>query len=52
MAVSTGRVATWMVFADRGRQRVVAKARRQADAWAEAVRLAHLDEYGRNGANG
>jgi hypothetical protein len=39
-----------MVFVHRGHQRVVAKARRQADAWAEVVRLAHLDEFGRNGA--
>jgi hypothetical protein len=41
---------TWMVFTHRGRQRVVAKAGRQAEAWAEAVRLAHVDEFRRNGA--
>jgi hypothetical protein len=36
----------WVVFARSGDERVVARARRQATAWTEAVRLA----LGTNGA--
>jgi hypothetical protein len=37
IAVGAGHVATWMIVAHRGHQRVVAKARRQADAWTEGA---------------
>ena len=40
MAVRTAKGTMWMAFAQRGDERVVAKARRQATAWKEAVRLA------------
>jgi hypothetical protein len=30
----------WMVYAHRGEERIVAKARSQTDAWREASRLA------------
>jgi hypothetical protein len=46
MAVRATKVTMWMVFAHRGDERFVAKARRQATAWRAAVRMA----LGTNGA--
>jgi hypothetical protein len=46
MAVRATKGTMWVVFAHRGKERLVAKARTQATAWREAVRIA----LGTNGA--
>jgi hypothetical protein len=49
MAVRTAKGMMWVVFAHRGVERVVSRARRQATAWKESVRLALGINGARNG---
>ncbi len=49
MAVRTAKGTMWMAFAQRGDERVVANAGRQAAAWRDAVRLALGTDGARNG---
>lgn len=40
MAMATPSGVVWMVYAHRGEQRIVGKARGEATAWREAVKVA------------